>query len=331
MVHLRVRTEYSFRRAYGKVEEVLRHATGGAMAITDSGTWGHVSWAKACKKAGVRPLFGVELALVPNASLREKQSTATAVLLAKTDAGLRDLYEIVSLANTTQFFYTPRIDYSTINSISDDVVVLLGPGTDLARVSTLKGQHYLMMTPSNRAWNRAAMTSPHFRRVVACDNHYPTLEDAPAYEILAAFNKETRSTPMHILSEDELRLAVPEADDECFLNTERIAAECDAHLPRAENIKIDSPTTLYQQCIDGAKARGLPLVDGGLADRAYQERLKRELDMIQQKQFEDYFFLVGDLVRWAKQQDAGGTRPRIIGRIPRLLPAGHHGRGPVAA
>jgi DNA polymerase III alpha subunit len=306
MVHLHIRTEYSFRRAYGKVEDVLKHAVGGAMAMTDSGTWGHVNWAKACKKAGIRPIFGVELALVPNAGIREKQSTAHCVLLAKTDAGLREIYEIVSLANTKQFFYTPRIDYKTINSIGDDVVVLLGPGTELQRVSVLKGQHYLMLTPSNRAWNRTAMTNQHFRKVVACDNHYPTVDDGPAYEILAQFNKETRSTPMHILSEDELRLAVPEADDDCFFNTERIAAECDAHLPRAENIKITSPVSLYDQCIQGAVERGLPIVVefadtmGRLADQTYHERLLRELDMIQQKQFEDYFFLVGDLVRWAK-------------------------------
>jgi DNA polymerase-3 subunit alpha len=111
VIHLHVRTEYSFRRAYGKVEDVLKHAVGGAMAMTDSGTWGHVNWMKACKKAGVKPIYGVEVALVPNLAHREKsgQSTGFVVLLAKNDNGLRELYRITSDANAN-FYHVPRIE-----------------------------------------------------------------------------------------------------------------------------------------------------------------------------------------------------------------------------
>ena len=65
---LRVRTEFSFRNAFGttsRVAEALESLGAPAAAIVDGGTWGHVRFAKAAKARGVRPMFGTEL-VVPN-------------------------------------------------------------------------------------------------------------------------------------------------------------------------------------------------------------------------------------------------------------------------
>lgn len=294
MIHLRLRTEFSFRRAFGKVEDVMQAATGPSLAITDAGTWGHVAFGKACKKAGVRPIYGAEVAVVADARKKEKQPAASFALLARNDEGLRELYALVTLANSkTCFYYFPRLDYRDINGASANLYLLAGPGTILERLSP-RMTVYLNLTPTNPAWNRRAMLRPEFPKVVTCDNHYPRPEDQPAYEVLAQREKVLRTTAMHILDEDALRLAVPEADDECFTNTERIAADCDAHLPQAESIHIDSPVSLRQQCLDGAARRGMTL------NAEYATRLDRELEMIASKNFESYFFLVGDMVRWAK-------------------------------
>lgn len=296
MIHLRLRTEFSFRRAFGQLERVLASVgPAGAAAITDNGTWGHVQWAKACKKAGIKPIFGVEVAVVADARKKERQPAASFALLARNDEGLRELYHLTTLANSEAcFYYFPRLDYRDINGASPDLYVLAGPGTIIDRLSTTRGTTYLNLNPTNPAWNRRAMNLGTFPKVVTCDNHFPLPDDKAAYEILAQRDKVTRMTPMHILDEDALRLAVPEADDDAFLNTERIALDCDAHLPKAENIRIDSPTTLRQQCLDGAKGRGLTL------NKEYRDRMTRELDLIEAKKFQDYFFLVGDMVRWAK-------------------------------
>jgi DNA polymerase III alpha subunit len=229
MIHLRLHTEFNFRRAFGRVEDVLRVAGGSAAAITDRGTWGHVTWAKACKKAGIKPIFGVEIDVVADARKKgEKQPSATVVLLARNDAGLRELYSLVTTANTREcFYYVPRLDYSDINGASPNVYVLAGPGTIMDRLSRARPTTYLMLTPTNASWNRRSVAQSHFPCVVACDNVYPLPEDLEAYE--------------------------------------------------------------------------------------YQARLERELDMIEQKKFEDYFYLVGDLVRWAKTKmlvgPARGSRP----------------------
>jgi DNA polymerase III alpha subunit len=305
MIHLRIRTEFSFRRAFGKIDTVIAVAGGTSLAITDSGTWGHVLFAKACKKAGVRPIFGAEVAVVGDARTREKQGAASIALLARNDDGLRELYHLVTRANSAEcFYYTPRLDYRDINGASENLYILAGPGTVIDRL-TVRPNVYLNLNPTNASWNRRAMMLPTFQKVVTCDNHFPQPDDGPAYEILAQRDKISRTTPMHILSEDELRLAVPEADDDCFANTERIAADCDAHLPVAENVKVDLGLSLYDQCIAGARRRGLTVVDPDegkpyLEDQTYQARMERELDMIAQKKFEDYFNLISDMVRWAK-------------------------------
>src|SRR5690349_8081899 len=106
MIHLKLRTEYCYRRAYGKLPAVIAAAGDTAAGIADNGgTWGHVQWAKECKKAGVKPLFGVELQICANPHDRSKQPEASAVLVARTDAGLRELYEMVTAANTSGFYY----------------------------------------------------------------------------------------------------------------------------------------------------------------------------------------------------------------------------------
>ena len=312
---LRLRTEFSFRKAYGPVQAVvdrLKEAGATTAAITDTnGTWGHVAWSKACKKAGLRAIFGVELSVVPNATVREKQTTAQVILLARNAEGLQELYALTTRANSpAQFYYFPRLDYQDLLLTSDNLIVAWCPGAIMDRIVP-RETHVLMLTPSNSSWNRRAMAREDWTKVVASENHYLVPEDKAAYEVLAMRDVVTRPTAMHWLDEDELRLAVPEATDAVFLATERIASMCTATLAPARNIEIRHPQTLYEQCIAGALARGMPVdavkqTDGTvthtLDDPIYQARLERELAMIAQKQFTDYFNLVGDMVRWAKRQ-----------------------------
>jgi DNA-directed DNA polymerase III PolC len=199
----------------------------------------------------------------------------------------------MTFANSEGFYYIPRLSWAHINGVSDHLLTLCGPGTALDRLSEMR-PHYLMMTPMSAAWNRKVAAQRTFRRVVACDNFFPRPEDRAAYEIMSQRDKVSRPTAMHLLDEDALRLAVPEADDDAFLETERIAGECAATLPKAENIRIASKETLRQLCAQGASRLGIIMTP------AYQERMDRELAMIAQKEFEDYFYLVGDMVRWAK-------------------------------
>ena len=79
-VHLRVASGYSFQ--YGAshpgelVAEAVRHGMD-ALAITDrGGLYGAVRFAKACLKAGIAPIVGVDLAVRPDGWRAGRRPTA---------------------------------------------------------------------------------------------------------------------------------------------------------------------------------------------------------------------------------------------------------------
>jgi DNA polymerase III alpha subunit len=310
MIHLRLRSEYSFRAAYGKLPQVMAMlGQPSAAALTDGGTWGHVAWMKLCKANKVKPLFGVELMVVDDARARnaKKQKVKSPgvpfVFIARNNMGLEELYHLVSRANTELNYYVPRLDYTDVAGLSTNVFAIATAGARVERLSSATNV-LLGLEPGADAWNRACVAQRRNAVVVLGDNLYPTPTDRDAYEVLAGQNRRTRTTPAHILDEWELRLAIPEATDEHFACNEWLAAQCDAILPTAEMAHQSPEHDLRTQCLMGAEKRGILVNDhgDGLADPVYNARLDRELEMIYQKKFQDYFYLVGDMVREAKKE-----------------------------
>lgn len=309
MIHLRIRSEYSFRIAFGKMEDVVAATPGAAMALTDTGCWGHTQFVKTCKAAGKKPILGVEVLVVLNARYdattttekRQKDPGTRMALLARNDDGLRELYQLMTRAYSKEcFYYVPRLDYTDINAISTNVYILSGTAADLTRLRN-RTNVYLELSPGATGWNNMALQQRGWQLVVTGDNLYPRRSDRAAYDVLASSapgtSAQRRTGLMHIPTEQELRVALgPAVPEDAYLNSERIALECDAHLPRATMVKFTSDRTLEQLCWDGAPARGLDLTH-----EPYASRLRRELDLIAQKDFTDYFFVIGDMVRYAKQ------------------------------
>lgn len=297
MIPLKLRTEYSFRHAYGKVEAytaLLQERGATHAAITDSGTWGHVAWGKACKAAGIKPIFGAEARIVAQPAERLKQPFGTAVLLAKNNSGLSELYHLLTWAHTEGFYYFPRLGMSQLNALSEDVFVLLGPDTN-PNLMAPGPTRYLQLTPESTKWNAIARSLTRWRTVLVPDNYYPRPEDRAAYEILASRDAVRRAAPMHLPDEYELMALIPEAGPDDVARTYEIAAQCTATLPKARSVVPEKRASLYDLCIEGAARRGLSL------SATYQERLQRELDMIASKGFEDYFYVISELVQYAKE------------------------------
>lgn len=293
MLNVKCRTEYSFRAAYGTPEQVI--ALGGVGICDRNGTWGHVQFAKAAKKAGIKPLFGVELAVVNDASAKEKQAPNWMSFIAKNNKGLKEIYELTTKA-TENFYYFPRIDYSHIMDMSDDVALISGVMPNLGMLPRRRDNIYIELSPnSNRRLLDFAREKGY--KVIACsDNYYPTPDDRSAYEVVASSNKDNRTTPMHILNEWEWRDALPWAPEEALVEAQKLYDSCEAVLPTAEMVHFRSESTLMELCVAGASKRGIDIVN-----KTYAQRLTRELDLIEQKKFEDYFYVIADLVNYAKQ------------------------------
>jgi DNA-directed DNA polymerase III PolC len=126
--------------------------------------------------------------------------------------------------------------------------------------------------------------------------YYPEVVDKKAYEVLVGRNRTDRTAPMHILNEWELKDCIPWIPDDAFKNTYLLAEQCNVDLPVAQMISFHSEKTLRQLCEEGAPARNIDL-----KDKIYAARLTREIDMIADKKFEDYFFVIADMINYAKK------------------------------
>lgn len=91
-----------------------------------------------------------------------------------------------------------------------------------------------------------------------------------------------------------------------ILTTREIADRCNVRLPKVENLRFPLPAgeddpraLLRKQLNDGWKRRGFGALPEEEQQR-YIERVEYEYGLIESKGFVDYFLVVGDLVRWAK-------------------------------
>ena len=297
MLHIRTRTEYSFRKAYGPINNLVEGA-GEAMGIVDSGTWGHVPFNNACKKAGIKPIFGVEIAIVEDATDRSKQPANMMAFIAKNNSGLSEIYELVTKSTAKEnFYYFPRMSYSDLFDISENVIILSGthPKWGLLPL-TRKNDLYIEINPMSPRSALEFAKAKGFKTIATSDNYYPKVKDRKAYEVLVGMNRMERTKPMHLLNEHEIADCIPWLPDEAIENTYKIADMCNVDLPVAQMISFTPEKTLEQMCIDGAPERGIDL-----EDPVYKARLKRELDMIDLKQFHDYFYVIADMINYAKQ------------------------------
>ena len=177
MIQLRVRTEYSFRKAYGTIEKVVAQFGLDALAITDTGTWGHVPFVKMCKKYNVKPILGVEICVA------EDNQENMMGFLAKNNDGLSEIYELVSKSAAQR----DRITYEDLFDVSENVIMLSGFKPVWGLLPRTKKESLYIEMSSLKALEFCRAKG--FKPVATSDNYYPTEKDKETYEILVGSNK----------------------------------------------------------------------------------------------------------------------------------------------
>lgn len=284
---LRVRTEFSFRQAFGPVARVaaaVQELGAPGAGIVDGSTWGHVRWAKAAEKAGFKPFFGTEFTVtLPDG--RKPQAWA--------------------LAEDTRAFYRfstalrqPGADVDALLRESRGVIRFAGSG--LTDPETFD---YVDLNPASPVAQRAAVALA--RRtgkplVVTSANSYPRQED---YAAFMAIGGREATTPQHLLSIGELRRAIRVLDEaqwaQAVRNTFEVAERCATALPTAPIISVEGD---LRALAEEGRQRRLALGHLPSWPEEYEARLQRELTAIEQKNFQSYFIVVADLIAWAKER-----------------------------
>lgn len=297
---IRVRSGYSFRSAAGMIDDVagrLKEVGSEYAPLTDrASTFGWVRWEKICKKHNMKPIFGVELAVTESISAK-KPVVDYWTFIAIDD--IKFVNELVYLA-TSQFRYEPLLTYEQA-ATAPGVFKVVGHRSMVDKFLP-QPDIFVALAPSvSKGYINSVLKLGH-QLVAASDNKYIRPEDEGFYEVLCGRGASTQTYAQHILSRVEWeasvrRFATPEQIDRSWTNLEALAKRTTAKLKKANLLSPPKEKTLEQMCRDGARKLGCDL-----SDPVYEARLRRELDLIKDKDFEDYFYIIADIMQFARQR-----------------------------
>ncbi len=130
-VHLHLHTHYSLLDGLTKIDELIEFAKqqgSGAVAITDHGVmYGVIEFYQKCKKAGIKPIIGVEAYMAPKSRFNkntkdDERRNYHLLLLAKNNQGYKNLIKLTSLAHLEGFYYKPRIDWEILKKYHEGII-----------------------------------------------------------------------------------------------------------------------------------------------------------------------------------------------------------------
>ena len=304
--------------------------------------YGVIDFYKAAKEKGIKPIIGCEVYLAARTRLDKEPMDARSyhlVLLAENNEGYQNLIKLVSLAYIEGFYRRPRIDIELLKKYHKGIIALgaclAGPVSrrllnndyEAAKAAAIeleeimgKGNFFLEIQDHglsdqqkvNQMTIRLA-EELQIPLVATNDVHYIKDEDAESHEVLLCIQTgKTMDDPDRMIYEggqfflksgDEMAKLFPYAT-EALANTNRIAERCNVEfefhklkLPRFD--VPDGKTAeeyLRERCYEGLKKRYHTITP------ELKERLEYEVGIIIQMGFVDYFLIVGDFIRYAKDK-----------------------------
>ncbi|MEO5618566.1 MAG: DNA polymerase III subunit alpha [Candidatus Eisenbacteria bacterium] len=128
-VHLHNHSDYSLLDGASPISGMVERAAQlkmPALALTDHGSlFGAVEFYQEARKAGVKPLVGMEAYVTRGRRQDRNRETAHhLVLLARDEQGFKNLMKLSSLAYLEGFYYKPRVDHELLSQFGAGLLAL---------------------------------------------------------------------------------------------------------------------------------------------------------------------------------------------------------------
>ena len=304
--------------------------------------YGTVEFYKEAKAAGLTPVLGCEVYVAKqnmhDRQGRADREYSHFVLLAENQKGYENLVHLVSLGWLEGYYYKPRIDYDTLAQYSEGLIALSaclsgdiprllmqgdyeGAKQLALRLSGIFGpEHFYLELQEHGIPVQKEVNAQIIRiaretglpLVATNDVHYINQEDAAVQDVLICIqtgrflDEENRmkmdSDQMYLKSGEEMEALfsyVPEALE----NTQKIAERCHVeldfdtqHLPQFPLPEGETNVGLLRRQAEEGFARRYG------ENPEVQKQLQFELGVIEQMGYVDYFLVVWDYIRFAKER-----------------------------
>ena len=147
-VHLHLHSEYSLLDGACRISEIPERALEcghTAVALTDHGAmYGAVSFYRACRKAGVKPIIGCEVYVAGKSRFERTGGDGKyhhLVLLCENEIGYKNLIDMVSKGFTEGFYSKPRVDMDLLRTHAEGLICLSGCLAGKIPSLLLRGDH----------------------------------------------------------------------------------------------------------------------------------------------------------------------------------------------
>ena len=345
--HLHVHTEYSMLDGISRIPNLVERTKElgmDSLAITDHGTfYGVVDFYSACKESGIKPIIGCEVYVAHKSRFDRSPSERSPnhlVLLARDNAGYRNLMQLVTKAHVDGFHYRPRIDKELLEQYGGGLAVLSAcPSAEVPRLiadgnmaeaaraagwyKELFGDGYFLEiqrhehVPQLPEINEGLVSLSHdldIPMVVTNDAHYVNQADSGLQDIYICIQTSTTT-------QDEKRLRME--DDSYFIKSPQDMARLFPDFPQALentrmvadmcNVELDfGQTHLPRYSTPGgmdADQYLAQLCEEGFrrrypnADQEAEQRLRYEMEVIQYTRFANYFLVVWDIIDFVRRNN----------------------------
>jgi len=359
-VHLHNHSDYSLLDGASPIPGMVERAAKlsmPALALTDHGSlFGAVEFYQEARKAGVKPLVGMEAYVTRGR--RQDRSRDTAhhlVLLARDEAGFKNLMRLSSLAYLEGFYYKPRVDHELLARYSAGLLALSAcPKGEIASdllddkddealrtagmYRDLFGAENFFLEVQNHGLEiedkiRAKVLDLARRTgipvVATNDCHYLEKDHASAQDVLICIqtgktvddpNRMHAIEGLHFRSPEEMTALFPECPD-AVTNTLAVAERCNLQMsfgkPLLPAFPLPEGAGTAEEYFKDLTWKELSERFHGVLTDEIRQRCAYELDVICQMGFASYFLIVRDFIHFAKSRGirVGPGRGSVAGSL----------------
>ncbi len=289
MLALQVKTSYSLLSSLCKIEDLVKKAKEygyTSLAITDEDNlYGVMPFYETCLKYNIKPIIGVELSL-------EKKKI---LLYARNNKGYKNIIKLVSLKSERD------INNGDLTTYKEGTILVMPSYYYDEKIYNIYDEKYIGFTNIKDSLNEK-------RKTIYINNvAYLNKEDYKYLDYLTMIKtgKTLGAMPLgtqigrHLQTKEEL---VAYVGEDILENMENLASACNVQITKEEDLlpvyneEIDAYEYLTKLCHKGLNRR----LNNTVPD-TYLTRLNYELDIINKMGFCNYFLIVYDYVKYAKQ------------------------------